>query len=288
MSNIATRQGYIDNFRNVMAGDAIKKQFQAVLKDKAAGFMVSLMNFYMDNATNDKALEPTSVIKSALTAAALDLPIEKNLGFAYLVPYEFKSSGLNQVNFQLGYKGYIQLALRTAQYKRMTASPVYEEQFISWNRVTEDLELDNTAEVDFTKKPYGYVFYFRLANGYEKTIFKTHSEVDAHAKRYSSGYKAFLDKKVKSSIWNDNFEAMALKTVVKEGISKWGIMSVEMIEAFSKDSDDSEPEKVKKDISRAESKVIDISGAEIADDKQVTGEVVGHSNEEPEFARNGS
>ena len=268
-NEVMTKDGYVNQFKMALGDAGIKKQFQAVLKDKAPGFMVSLMNFYVDNATSNKAFEPQSVIKSALTAAALDLPIEKSLGYAYLIPYEFKGSGLNQVNFQMGYKGYIQLAQRTGKYRKLTATPIYNEQMISWNPLTEDLQVDFSVDVDYEQEPYGYAFYFELLNGFTKTIFKTRKQVDAHAKRYSSSYKAFLDKKVRSSIWNDNFDAMALKTVVKEGISKWGVMSIEMIEAIKNDEDDENPiKKVKKEIEKAreDAEIIDIPDAELKDD----------------------
>ncbi len=267
MSNeIMRKEQFVNNFKGILADAGIKKQFQAVLKDKAAGFMVSLMNFYVDNATNDKAFEPMSVIKSALTAATLDLPIEKSLGYAYLIPYEFKSSGLNQVNFQMGYKGFIQLAQRTGKYKKLTATPIYQEEFLSWNPLTETLETDFLQAADYDKEPCGYAFYFELLNGFTKTIYKTRQQIEAHAKRYSSGYKAYLDKKVRSSIWADNFDAMALKTVVKEGISKWGVMSVEMIEAINKDEEPKELKDVIQENNTAakevEKTVIDIPSEE--------------------------
>lgn len=250
---------FITQFKKELGSESVKQQFKSVLKDKANGFIVSLMNFYVDNATNTKAFEPMSVIKSALTAATLDLPIDKNLGFAYLVPYEFKGSGLNQVNFQLGYKGYIQLAQRTGQYKRLSAAPVYEEHFVSWNPITEELITDYSEDADYNKKPYGYVFYFKLNNGFEKTIFKKHAEIEAHARKHSSGYRAYLEKKARSSIWVDNFEAMALKTVIKEGISKWGIMSVDIQKAIEAENEEGEAEKVKKEISQSKVEPIDIT-----------------------------
>lgn len=269
-NEVMKKEQFVNNFKAILADSGIKQQFKAVLKEKAPGFMVSLMNFYVENATSEKAFEPMSVIKSALTAATLDLPIEKSLGYAYLIPYEFKSSGLNQVNFQLGYKGFIQLAQRTGKYKKLTATPIYQEEFLGWNPLTETLETDFTQIVDYEQQPYGYAFYFELLNGFTKTIFKTKEQIEAHAKKYSSGYRAFLDKKARSSIWNDNFEAMALKTVVKEGISKWGIMSVEMVQAIESDIEEPKTfaekiEDVKKEAEEKaeENKTIDITAAEI-------------------------
>jgi len=214
------------------------KQFKATLGERSAQFMVSLMNFYDTTEVYGNPLEPNSVIQAALTAASLNLVVDKNFGQAWIIPYTFNKNSLNKAQFQMGYKGYIQLAIRTSQYKTINAIAIYEENFISWNPLTEELKTDFSIEADKTvSEPVGYVATFTLLNGFTKTIYKTTEEMKAHAEKYSSAHKAYLSKKSKSSIWEDNFEAMANKTVLIELIKKWGILSVEMVNALNSDNE---------------------------------------------------
>ncbi|HAA3503649.1 TPA_asm: recombinase RecT, partial [Listeria monocytogenes] len=124
----------------------------------------------------------------AMVAATLDLPIDKNLGYAWIVPYK------GRAQFQLGYKGYIQLALRTGQYKSINVIEVREGELLKWNRLTEEIELDldnNTSE-----KVVGYCGYFQLINGFEKTVYWTRKEIEAHKQKFSKsdfGWKKDYD-----------------------------------------------------------------------------------------------
>jgi len=160
--------------------------------------------------------DPNTVLNAAATAAILDLPINQNLGFAWIVPYK------GQAQFQIGWKGFVQLALRTGQYKTINVTEVYESQFTSFNKLTEELNADFNIEGE--GEIIGYAAYFSLINGMKKTAYWTKEEVIAHAKKYSQSYgKGF-------SPWSDKdqFHAMAKKTVFKNTLAKWGIMSIEM------------------------------------------------------------
>lgn len=213
------------------------KQFKAALKERAPQFMVSLMNAYDTMEVYGQPLEPNSVIQAAIAAASMNLAVDKNFGQAWIIPYTFNKGQMNKAQFQMGYRGYIQLAIRTGQYKMINALPIFEENFISWNPLTEELKTDFTVTADKeVSLPCGYISTFQLLNGYTKTIYKTRGEIEAHAKKYSSAHKAFLNKKSKSSIWDDEFDKMACKTLIVELLKKWGILSVEMINAMNSDN----------------------------------------------------
>ena len=192
-----------------------KQRFEEILGKKSAGFMSSIVN--ISNSYSLQGCEPSSIISNAVIAASLDLPIDPNLGFAWIVPYNDKRKGkISQ--FQMGWKGYVQLALRTGQYKFLNVIEVYKSQFKSWNALTESLEADFTQEPD--DEVVGYVAYFKLMNGFEKTSYWTKDKVIKHAKKFSKTYG--------NGPWQTEFDAMAKKTVLKNTLSKWGILSIDM------------------------------------------------------------
>jgi recombination protein RecT len=205
-----------NSLKGLLGSDAVKKRFEEVLKNRAPQFTASLLGVVNNNDLLRKA-EPMSVIQSALIAASLDLPIDPNLGYAYIVPYS------GQGSFQLGYKGYIQLALRTGQYKNINVVEVYEGELVKFNRLTEELELDFDARK--SDAVVGYAAYFELLNGFKKTIYWTRAQVESHKNKYSkSGFG-----------WSKDWEAMAKKTLIKSLLSKWGILSIEMQKAYVED-----------------------------------------------------
>ena len=215
--------------KTYFAKDGVQKKFQELLGKKSTGFITSVMQVVNSNNLLAKAT-PESVYNSAAMAATLDLPINNNLGFAWIVPYNEKfkdGSGQWQsrsvAQFQLGYKGFIQLANRSGQYKAINVVEVYENQFKSFNRLTEELD------ADFTQlgvgAVVGFVAYFRLINGFEKTCYWSIEEVKAHGAKFSKTYAHA------NSVWKTDFNAMAKKTVLKNTISKWGILSIEMQQA---------------------------------------------------------
>lgn len=208
--------------RSLVAQPAYQARFKEVLGDKAQQFCTSLIN--VGNTMAD--VEPHSIIQSAMISAALDLPIDKNLGFAWIVP--FKKAGQKFAQFQMGFKGFIQLGLRSGQYHRMNARAVNAEVFVKWDEVGEPV-LD-FEKIDETKPVAGYVFGFRLVNGFTKICYWPKARIEEHAKRYSQSFRGGHD-----SPWKTHFDEMALKTVIKNELSRWGIMSIQMQEAISKD-----------------------------------------------------
>ena len=195
----------------------IKQKFQEVL-DKGAGAFVTSILSLVKSTPQLAAADPKTVISAAMTAATLKLPINPNLGFAYIVPYK------DTATFQMGYKGYIQLAMRTGQYKTINASVVYEGQIEDVDFITGEI-IRGKKKSD---KVVGYVAYFELINGFSKMVYMTHEEMLHHAMTYSQAYKYDKKNGKKSSVWTTNFEAMGLKTVLKQLISKYGIMSIDM------------------------------------------------------------
>lgn len=202
--------------KDLFGQKSIQQRFEAILGKKAQGFISSVLQVINSNNILQKA-NPHTVLNAAATAASLDLPINPNLGFAWIVPYK------GQAQFQMGWKGFVQLALRTGQYHRINATEVYENQYKSFNRLTEELIAD--FDIEGEGEIVGYAAYFRLVNGLEKMTYWSKQEVVKHAKKYSQAYG-----KGSMSPWNDpdQFHAMAKKTVLKNTISKWGIMSIEM------------------------------------------------------------
>lgn len=203
----------------------VKKKFEDLLGEKAQGFISSVLQTVQNNKLLASA-RPETILNAAASAAILDLPINQNLGFAWIVPYR------NEAQFQIGWKGFVQLGLRTGQYNRLNVVEIYENQFVSYNALTEELDADMTAEGE--GKVVGYVAYLRLCTGFEKTVYWSKKKVIEHARKYSKTFgKKNSGGKLIHSPWNDEdqFDAMAKKTVLKNTISKWGIMSIEMQKA---------------------------------------------------------
>ena len=202
--------------------DVVKSKFAEMLGERSSSFISSVVQIASQNQML-KNCEPLTLYNTAVTAAALNLPLNKDLGFAWVVPYKNKDKV--EAQFQLGYKGIIQLAIRSGQYLKINTTPVYENQYKSWNALTEDLQGD--FGVDGKGEVVGYVAYFKLVNGFEKTAYWSKEKVLEHAKRFS---KTFT-----SGPWKSDFDAMAQKTVLKNTLGRYGAMSIEMEKAIKVD-----------------------------------------------------
>lgn len=207
------------DLKTLLSTPTMQKRFEEVLKAKAPQFTSSILNLVNGDA-NLKKCEPTSVIMSAMVAATLDLPIDRNLGYSWIVPYG------NKATFQIGYKGLIQLALRTGQYKAINAVAIHEGELVEWNPLTEELKIDFTAKK--SEAVIGYAGYFELLNGFKKSVYWTRIEIESHKKKFSKT----------AMVWNSDFDAMALKTVIKNMLSKWGILSIDMQNAYKTDENE--------------------------------------------------
>ena len=207
-----------------LKSNTVKSNIENLLKDRASQFITSIISL-VNNTESLQDVEKKSLLNACLKAAALNLPIDQNLGFAYIIPY--KHDGVAYAQFQMGYKGFIQLAMRTNQYRTIDVIPVYEG------------DTDETIKARLTSilkptppstKVVGYVAYFLLLNGFEKYLHMTREELNAHGVKFSANYR-----KYNSGLWKDEFDAMARKTVLKLLISKYGPMSSEMMQAHEAD-----------------------------------------------------
>lgn len=208
--------------------DAVSKRLNELLGKRAPQFVTSLVSAVNAN-TMLAGCKPESVLTAALTAASLDLPINQNLGFAYLIPY--KNKGGEVCQFQMGYKGFIQLAQRSGYYKTINATDVREGEMTGFDRLSGELSFEWLDDAERSKaKVVGYVAYFQLLNGFEKSLFMTTEELEKHAMKYSKNYA-----KYKTGLWADNFDSMAKKTVLKLLISKFGPLNTQLEDAIQKD-----------------------------------------------------
>ena len=198
----------------------VKTKFKEMLGQKSTSFITSVLQIISQNSLLSKA-DPLSVYQAAAVAAALDLPLNHNLGFAYIVPYNDKNKG-QVAQFQIGYKGFIQLAQRSGQFKSIYSSAIYEGQIIDAN------PLDG-YKFDFTKKTndvvVGYAAKFSLINGFEAVYYMSIDQLKKHGSTYSQTFKKGF------GLWKDNFDAMATKTVLKLLLSKYVPLSVDMQKA---------------------------------------------------------
>lgn len=190
---------------------SVQSKFEKLLGQKSQGFISSILQTVNNNRLLANA-DPKTVLNAAATAASLDLPINQSLGRAWIVPFK------GQAQFQIGYKGFVELAQRSGKYRAINAIEVYENQYEGFDSLEERLI------GDFTKtgegKIVGYAAYFELLNGFRKTVFWSTEKVQQHARRFSKSYT--------NGPWATDFDAMAKKTVLKHTLSNWGILSIEM------------------------------------------------------------
>lgn len=219
-----TQQITVKQFVNM---NSTKKRFEDVLGKRAPQFMSSLVSVVNSNQSLQH-VNAGSVINSALVAAALDLPINPSLGYMYIVPYK------GQAQPQMGYKGYIQLAQRSGQYKRLNAIAVYADEFQGWNPLTEEIDYQPNFHDRSGEQPIGYIGYLELLNGFQKTVYWTREQIDEHRKKFSKMSGGDNPK----GVWKDNFDAMALKTVLRNLLTKWGPMTVDMQTAYNADEEE--------------------------------------------------
>lgn len=206
--------------------DGYRKRFDELLGKRAPQFVSSIVSLVNADKNLQQAFaeSPVTVIQAALKAATFDLPIDPNLGYAYIVPFNNKKDGGKRMEatFIMGYKGMNQLALRTGVYKTINVIDVREGELRRYNRLTEEIDLDFVEDDELRDRLsiIGWVGYFRLINGTEKTIYMTKKQIEAHEKRHRKGQ--YMGKG-----WREDFDSMAMKTVFRKLIGKWGLMSID-------------------------------------------------------------
>lgn len=218
MENLTTTNEK-NSLKSILNSESTKARFKEMLGNKTAGFLVSVLNVVQNNELLAKS-DTNSVLFASATAASLDLPIDPNLGFAYIVPYKGKAQ------FQIGWRGLVQLAIRTGQFKSINAIKVYDGQLISENPLQGHV-FDWSAKK--SDNVIGYVSYFELLNGYSHQFYMTKKEAEFHGKKFSQTYKTG------GGVWAKDFDSMALKTVLKLNLSKFAPLSIEMQKAVMVD-----------------------------------------------------
>lgn len=290
----------IDLMKSVINAPSVQDQFRNALGEHKDAFVASLIDLF----TGDKALQkckPAAIISEALRAATLRLPLNKALGFAYIIVFnnnEKQPDGswlkVPTPTFVPGYKGYIQLAMRTGQYRTINADYVYEGEVRKVSKLTGEIAFD--GEKKENAKICGYFCYFELLNGFNKTLYVSIEDMADYALRYSPSFRG-KDKPTKAQLikdaqsgkvstevgWKGNFNDMALKTVIRRLLSKYGYLSVEMQNALSKDSEDAEISRNTIIAENANTEVIDTDGEVVYENVDTeTGEI---KNEAPESAQ---
>lgn len=226
------KQGINAMLNSVLDGEGMRRRFDELLGKRTPQFMSSLVSMINDNQALQEAFceSPMSVIKSALQAASYDLPIDPALGYAYIVP--FRNKGKATATFVIGYKGMMQLCLRTGAYKSVPdAVDVREGELVSYNRLTGEAVFNWIEDEDEREKRpiVGYAGYFCLKNGAEKTIYMSKKQIDAHEKKNRKGDN-------KSNGWREDYDAMAKKTVIRRLCGKYALMSIEYQNGADRDT----------------------------------------------------
>ncbi|HCY40400.1 MAG TPA: recombinase [Prolixibacteraceae bacterium] len=268
----------MDTLKNILSAPSVSEQFKNALKENSGAFVASIIDLY--NGDNYlQQCNPKEVVMEALKAATLKLPINKSLGFAYIIPYNNSVKDQNgnwqkvtQPQFQLGYKGYVQLAMRTGHYRFINTDVVYEGELKQVNKLTGEIDFSGQKTSD---KIVGYFAYIELLNGFSKTIYSDVEKITAHAKKFSPSFGK------SGSNWTKDFDGMAMKTVLKNLLSKYGYLSVEMMDAF--DSDEEKGFDGMGDSGKANSKELAIDDAQVVDEKETTNETATDNQPKPDF-----
>ena len=236
--------------KGILDNDNTKKLLQDSLKENAGAFAASILDLY----NSDKYLQqcdPKQVFGECLKAVSLKLPINKQLGFAYVVAFK----GIPQ--FQIGYKGLIQLCMRTGQYKHINAGEVYEGEYKGFNKLTGELDISGERT---SNTIVGYFAYMETLNGFSHSVYSTNQEVQKHAEKYSKSHNS------SNSAWKTEFDKMAVKTVLRNLLSHYGYMSVEMMNAMTAEQPSETDTLSEKTDNTVESEVIDVEYTESNDE----------------------
>ena len=235
MSNEITKSNASNKigFTSYITSNTITKKINGIIGDEKRGarFISGMVSAVNANPALKKC-DPQSIISGALLGESLNLSPSPQLGQYYLIPYNDKSRG-PIATYQMGYKGYIQLAIRSGQYKKLNVLAIKEGELIKYDPLNEEIEVQliEDEEKRESAKTIGYYAMFEYVNGFRKTMYWSKSRMEKHALQYSKGYA----KKSGYTFWEKDFDAMAYKTMLRQLISKWGVMSVDMQQAFEGD-----------------------------------------------------
>ena len=285
LKNSLAKKENTPKFSAYLSQAGVRTMIMNTLKD-GKGFISAITSAVGANPTLQECTNE-SIFAAALLGASLNLPPSPQLGYFYMVPFNDKRSGKKKAQFQLGYKGYIQLALRTGEYKRIIVTEIKDGELISWNPITEELAtepIDNEEQRE-SLPTIGYYARFELVNGFVKQIYWSREKMERHADKFSQAFNLDAYKRLKegkipaadlwkySSFWYADFDAMAKKTMLRQIIGKFGPMSTEMVRAFDADEhalkESGEPE------------ILDAEVTKVPEDMEVKEEEPVHGAEAP-------
>ena len=202
--------------QQILNSPGIKRRFEELLDNSAPSFVSSILTIVRSNSKLQDC-SPNSILSAAGIAAALKLPINPSLGFAHIVPYK------GQAQFQIGFRGYIQLAMRSGQYRTLNAGAVREGQIKDIDFITGEIIRGEKISDEIV----GYLAYMELISGFKKSLYMTVEELQAHAQKYSQSYAYDLRSGRRTSVWSTNFDSMAKKTLLKKLLNTFGIIAID-------------------------------------------------------------
>ena len=222
-------------FTAYLTADAVKEQINKVVGSKNGTRFISSIVSAVNNNKELQTCSNSSILSAALLGESLNLSPSPQLGQYYLVPFNNKDGKVAQ--FQLGYKGYIQLAIRSGQYKKINVLSIKEGELVRYDPLNEEIEVNLIEDEEEREKAptIGYYAMFEYTNGFKKAMYWSRAKMEAHAIKYSAGYAADKRKGNQYTFWSKDFDGMAYKTMLRQLISKWGIMSIDLVTAIDAD-----------------------------------------------------
>lgn len=237
VSNSLAKRSKETSFTAYLKNDAVKNQINGVIGGKNGQRFISSIVSAVGNNPTLQECENSSIVSAALLGESLNLSPSPQLGQYYMVPFKDNKAGIKVAQFQLGYKGYIQLAIRSGQYKKLNVLAIKKGELIRFDPLNEDIEVNLIADENEREKAetIGYYAMFEYTNGFKKAMYWSKEKMKAHAIKYSQGYAADIKEGTKWTFWSKDFDGMAYKTMLRQIISKWGIMSIDMQRAIDSD-----------------------------------------------------
>lgn len=238
-TNSLVKQEKAQTFSAFITTKSVSERINSLVADKREGaqFITAITSAVTANPQL-QACAHMSILNCALLGQSLKLSPSPTLGQYYMVPFNDKEQGY-QAQFILGYKGYIQLAIRSGYYKKLNVLPIKAGELVRYDPLEEEIQVDLMQDEAEREKAQtvGYFAMFEYHNGFRKTMYWTREKMEAHAKQYSAGYQRDLEKSTAHTFWSKDFDGMACKTMLRQLISKWGIMSVDLQTAIEADTD---------------------------------------------------
>lgn len=231
-NQLAARQGQQRmGIAAYMSNEAVQKQINGIVKDSKT-FITSVVSAVQANPALQECTKQ-SILSAALLGESLKLSPSPQLGQYYMVPFQNRKEGINEAQFILGYKGFLQLAIRSGQYKKINVLPIKEGELIKYDPLEETIEVQliEDEEARENAPTVGYYAMYEYMNGFRKTLYWSRKKMEAHAIKYSKGYAAHKGY----TFWEKDFDSMAMKTMLRQLISRYGIMSIEMQQAYEAD-----------------------------------------------------